>query len=386
MSNRYLKRRKFLKGMLLGGGVVVGLAILKFKSSIFVPPESTPGPTPTPATPMPTPTSTPTPTLTSTPTPTPTPTPSPTLTGKSHIYVSRNGTPEQNVEKIIEMMGGIRNIVDADDTVIIKPNGQWKEPGCTSVNPVRRLIDLILAHPDGFGGEVVICENTHCRGTNANCDNYEALANSYERDNVSFFAWSRQGSYKVEDYHGTAELSYPVFTTPLGTYIDFKKSKFKFINFPVSKTHMAELGGLTCCIKNHLGVVRNPGLEGTDSRGCGGTVIMGVGYHGDWLSAAVADFMVRVRKPDLNIVDATYTEVNSPYPQAGVHETKTILASNDPIAADYYVTKYLVYPITNHDDHNPDTPSGMGKQLADAAAYGVGTNDESQMEFHTFYF
>jgi len=372
MSEEKVSRRRYIK-YAGAGAVVVAAATGAYLLT-------RPAPTPTP-TQTQTSTRTPTPTLTLTPTISPTLTPSPT--GKSHIYVSKNGTLEQNVEKVIEMMGGIHNIVKVDDIVIIKPNGQWKEPECTSVDAMRRLIDLILAHPDGFTGEVVICENTHCRGTNLNCDNYKALANSYEMDNVSFLAWSKQGSYKVEGYHGEAELSYPVFTTPLGMHINFKISNFKFINFPLPRTHDPLVGGLTCCLKNHLGVVRNPGLVGTDERGCGGEVGWpNVGFHGDWLSAAVADFMVRVRKPDLNMVDATNIIVHSPYPHTGCHGTKTILASIDPIAADYYVTKYLVYPITNHDDHNPDTPSGMGKQLADAAAYGVGTNNEAKMEFH----
>lgn len=369
MLKRRISRRGFLKGTLaVGGALAVGSAILKFKPSILVPPEPTPEPTPTPAT----------------------PTPTPTPTGKSHIYVSKNGTPEQNVEKVIEMIGGIQRLVGKDDTVIIKPNGQWIGE-TTSVNAVRKLIDLILANPDGFGGEVVICENTHCRGSNPNCDNFRALADSYGRNNVSFFAWSKQGSYKVEGYHGKAELSYPVFTTPLGTYINFKTSNFKFINFPCVRTHDPLIGGLTCCLKNHLGVVRNPGLIGTDERGCGGSVGWpNVGFHGDWLSAAVADWMTRVRKPDLNIVDATKTILHE-YAPAGHHHTNTVVASTDPIAADYYVAKYIMYPITRHDHHNPDTPSadtpsGMGKQLAEAAAYGVGTNNESQMEFHIFNF
>jgi len=335
----------------------------------------------------PTPTPTPTPTLTLTPTPTPTPTLTPIINGKSHVYIAKGGTPEQNVEKVIQMMGGIQNIVKADDTVIVKPNGQWIDPGYgTSVKALKKLIDLILAHPSSFVGEIVICENTHCRGTNANCDNYRALVNSYGRNNISFIAWSKQGSYVVEGYHDAAELSYPVFTTPLGTYINFKTSKFKFINFPAAKTH--SVGKVTCCIKNFLGVVRNPGLSETDSRGCGGEPASG-GFHGPnwsgyWMYAAIADFMRRVRKPDLNIVDGTYM---ADYSYTGkVTETKTVLASIDPVAADYYVTKYLIYPITKHDDHNPDTPGGMGKRLADVAAYGIGTNKEGEMVMQHYSF
>jgi len=71
----------------------------------------------------------------------------------SLIYTSRNGTPYQNMEKVIEMMGGIGNIIGLDDVVIIKPNCQWVNQGVTNISAVRQFIELILGLPD-FQGEI----------------------------------------------------------------------------------------------------------------------------------------------------------------------------------------------------------------------------------------
>ena len=42
----------------------------------------------------------------------------------SLIYRAVNGTPEQNLKKVIELMGGIERIIGSDDVVLIKPNVQ----------------------------------------------------------------------------------------------------------------------------------------------------------------------------------------------------------------------------------------------------------------------
>ena len=85
---------------------------------------------------------------------------------KSTIYVCKNGTPEQNVAKLIEMMGGIEKVVGQNDIVIIKPNAQWKNHGMTNTNTIKGLIDVILKIHN-FSGEVIIAENHHARFANS---------------------------------------------------------------------------------------------------------------------------------------------------------------------------------------------------------------------------
>ena len=49
------------------------------------------------------------------------------------IYRAVNGMPVQNIDKIIEMMGGIQKIVGTDDIVLIKPNVQWWNQGAANL-------------------------------------------------------------------------------------------------------------------------------------------------------------------------------------------------------------------------------------------------------------
>lgn len=83
--------------------------------------------------------------------------------GFANVYESKNGTPEQNMAKVIEMMGGIKRFVSKDDIVILKPNAQWWNQGMTNTNAMKAFIELVLGIP-GFKGEVIIAENHHCYG------------------------------------------------------------------------------------------------------------------------------------------------------------------------------------------------------------------------------
>lgn len=78
----------------------------------------------------------------------------------SDIYVSKNGTPEQNVSKVLYMMGGIEKFIGKRDIVVLKPNAQWWNQGRTNLAAMKGFIDLVLGIP-GFNGEVIIAENQH---------------------------------------------------------------------------------------------------------------------------------------------------------------------------------------------------------------------------------
>ena len=78
---------------------------------------------------------------------------------QSIVYRSVNGTPSENMTKVIELMGGIEKIIGANDVIVIKPNIQWWNHGATNLSALKTLVELILNHPSGFQGEVVIAEN-----------------------------------------------------------------------------------------------------------------------------------------------------------------------------------------------------------------------------------
>jgi hypothetical protein len=78
----------------------------------------------------------------------------------SDVYAAKNGTPQQNVAKVLEMMGGIERFVGPRDIVILKPNAQWWNQGRTNLAAMKGFIDLVLGIP-GFSGEIIIGENHH---------------------------------------------------------------------------------------------------------------------------------------------------------------------------------------------------------------------------------
>ncbi len=78
----------------------------------------------------------------------------------AEVYVAKNGTPQENVAKAVDMMGGVRNFIGINDIVILKPNAQWWNQGRTNLAAMKGFIDLVLEIP-GFNGEIIIAENHH---------------------------------------------------------------------------------------------------------------------------------------------------------------------------------------------------------------------------------
>ncbi|NWG29581.1 MAG: hypothetical protein HXY48_13765 [Ignavibacteriaceae bacterium] len=84
-----------------------------------------------------------------------------TTDSQSTIYRALIGTQSENLIKVIELMGGIGNVIVKNDIVVIKPNVQWWNHGATNLSALKTLVDLIMNRPSGFYGEVVIAGNCH---------------------------------------------------------------------------------------------------------------------------------------------------------------------------------------------------------------------------------
>ena len=77
------------------------------------------------------------------------------------VYRSVNGSPEENLRKIIELTGGIDRIAGTDDVVLIKPNVQWWNQGAPSLAALKAFVEAVMERAGGFHGEVVLAENCH---------------------------------------------------------------------------------------------------------------------------------------------------------------------------------------------------------------------------------
>jgi uncharacterized protein (DUF362 family) len=293
------------------------------------------------------------------------------------------------MERLIEAMNGqglpfyAQNasfgIIGKDDAVIIKVNSQWNERGGTNSDLVKSIVRIILNHPQGFAGEVIIADNgqgqygsTGSGGSMSYARNnakdkvqsMQMVADSFPDQKVSTYLWDRITNKKVGEYadgdmadgyilDGPPDMrtgiavTYPKFQTKYGTYISFKEGvwdavnesydsrRLKVLNVPVLKTHA--IYGVTACIKHYMGV-------GSDrlSREAGGRAHNSVG------SGGMGTEMAQTRFPDLNILDAIWINAN---PRGGpstsyieADQAGIIAASSDPVALDYWAAKNILMP------------------------------------------
>lgn len=100
---------------------------------------------------------------------------------RATVFRVVNGKPNENITKIVEMLGGIENIVGSDDVVVIKPNVQWWNQGGPNISALKTFVDMIMHRAGGFNGEVVIAENCH-RGSEPWKSMNSGWAQKFERN------------------------------------------------------------------------------------------------------------------------------------------------------------------------------------------------------------
>jgi uncharacterized protein (DUF362 family) len=287
-------------------------------------------------------------------------------------------------------LNGTNGLIAAGDVVLIKVNAQWKYRGCTNSDVVRGVIQRILEHPDGFSGEVVIVENGQGRGSLA-CDTSVSYggdtgvhANAQDESHSflwlvnNLFADSRVSAFLLDPvaatfigadehaangYRTFENVSYPCFTTAGGRRVELREgvwtggghaANLKLLNIPVLKHH--DVGGseITGALKHMYGLVSMSDGQ-SNFRHYGG------------LGETCGKMMASVHTPVLNIMDAIWVAQSAlaGYPASATTRVNTILASQDPVALDYWSAKYVLYPIDNTERHLPSFP-GIDAWLTDS--------------------
>jgi hypothetical protein len=270
-------------------------------------------------------------------------------------------------------------LIAADDVVLIKVNAQWKYRGCTNSDLVRGLIQRILDHPDGFSGEVVIIENGQGRGS-LNCDTSSAYADSrgvhanandeshtflylvgevFKGKPVSAYLFDpiRNNFIAADDhfndgYRRLENVSYPCFTTQRGTRVELREGvwngsayqqNLKLINVPVLKHHDRGGSEITAALKHFYGLVSMSDGQ-SNAR------------HYSGLGETCGKMVVSIRPPVLNIIDAIWVSHKAleGYPEQDTFRANQILASQDPVALDFWAAKNVLYPIDSNGRHHPD--------------------------------
>ena len=337
--------------------------------------------------------------------------------GSSEIFVV-NGRNVAHIDNLIELMGenglkfyqtgsagttqGPSGLFNASDVILIKNNCQWSQRGGTNTDLIKELIQILVNHPDGFTGEIIIADNGQGRGnmdfslhnaedtSQSTEDVADFFADSY---NVSTFLWDNINYHSVNEYENGDSINgyvknystdpdtgiyitYPKFRTTFGTNVSLKFGIWngteyiqpvKIINFPILKTHSGF--GVTACIKHYMGVQSQGVGNGHDHIGSGG------------MGSLMADFGI----PTLNILDAIWVNANpAPYAHCGPNtynleatRINIIMASLDPIALDYWAAKHVLKQtaiLIGNSEHadtiDPDTSDKNGL----SEAFGVYLN------------
>ncbi len=324
-------------------------------------------------------------------------------------------------------VAGPDGLIAADDVVVIKINYQWPERGGSNVDVLSGLMWRLVAHPDNFTGEIVVCENAQFNSVN-NFDRSQNNAEDHNRSphdavvqfqnlgyTVSHYDWTARRYTQVQEYsagnmtdgyivygydsdvHG--RLSYPKFRTVYGTYVSLKyglwypesssydREKLKFINLPVLKSHSATYG-VTACVKNYMGVVT--GALSTSSHN-------GIRYG--ILGALLGEIQVA----DLNILDCIWINANPHSGPAtsygGATRRDELVASTDPVAADIWAVRNILIPAFLENgfsppwpqpDADPDNPNSDFRQYLDNSMHQIleagydATNDRRQIDLYSW--
>jgi hypothetical protein len=285
-------------------------------------------------------------------------------------------------------------IVGSDNIVIIKGNFQWTSRNTTSTDRIKGVIWQILQHPDGFTGEIIICDNTQNFGTgiNHNDNNSEDpeqsivdVVNTFVAKGypVSYRDWKNVWDVVVEEYsagdysdgfvyESTSKISYPKFTSPSGNYnislrygiwdstsLAYDLDRLCIIDFPVLKAH--SMAGATIAVKNWIGVLTT---AYKDTRYGGSGSMHNNYFFGQY--ALVAKVM-EVTFPKLTIVDAAWTSTLRQDDLINLVNTNMLLGSTDPCAVSWYGAKFILTPIAVKPYHtDPDRPGSGYKNNLDA--------------------
>ncbi len=330
----------------------------------------------------------------------------------SNLYVV-NGRYQAHVSNLIDLMGvnglhfyktatyganqGPDGLIARNDVVLIKINEEWPYRGGTNTDRLKELLQAIVNHPEGFTGEIVVADNGQWQGnmnwpeSNAEDHTQSTQDTVNQFPQASTYSWIPIRGRRVQEYsqgdltdgyilndnpdpETGIRVSYPKFKTQLGTYVSFKQGiwngtayekRLKIINMPVLKTHSNY--GVTASLKAYMGV---------QSQGEGQSGL--ANGHSSIANGGMGTLMVETAYPTLNIIDATYVNANpgagpsTPYNMAT--RVNTLIASTDPVAADYWAAKHVLMQtatLIGHTDTHSINPDNTDRSGVSMEAFGV---------------
>lgn len=230
------------------------------------------------------------------------------------LVAAKNSSPQNMFDKAIESLGGIKQFVKANQTVVVKPNIGWDASPERAANTNPNLVKRVIEHCIQAGAKKVYVFDYTCND----------WKNCYKNSGIEY-AVKQAGGIMVP---GNDEKYYQEITIEKGKNLKTEKEhelvleSDVFINIPILKHH----GGakLTMAMKNLMGIA-------WERRS----------WHKNDLHQCIADF-ASYRKPDLNIIDA-YNVLLKNGPKGvsvdDVAQMKSLIISPDMVSADAAAAK-----------------------------------------------
>lgn len=259
------------------------------------------------------------------------------------LVAIKGGEPDEMFKRAIKSLGGMKNFVKPNQTVVVKPNIGWDVSPERAGNTNPKLVGQIVKDCfDAGAKDVYVFDHT--------CDNWTKC---YTNSGIEKAVKDAGGKI----VSGASESYYQRIDIPRGKRLNEAKvhelilESDVFINVPILKSH----GGatITASMKNMMGIVWDRGY-----------------WHRNDLHQCIADYAT-LKQPDLNIVDAYWVMKRNGPRGVSVNDVITLksqIISTDIVAADTAATKLFGLD-----------PNDIG-HIVYAEQMGAGTMDLSKLK------
>lgn len=230
---------------------------------------------------------------------------------KSVVAIAKEPTIQESVTKVFDYLGGVTNMIEKGQTVIIKPNAGHAAPAesavCTNPETLRAVIrEVKKANPF----KIIIAESAAIGCDTMECYEVSGIAKVAEEEEVELYDIKRD-----TDLINVAVRGYRSNIKRVKIPRKLMEADH-IINLPILKAHASMV--FSCALKNIKGTVQDA-IHHT--------------MHQQNLTMAMMDVWWAVR-PDINIVDAINVASGfSPHTPVPL-EVGVIMGSYDPVAVD----------------------------------------------------
>jgi len=175
--------------------------------------------------------------------------------------------------------------------------------------------------------------------------------------------------------------------------------QLKFIKMPNLNNHgsnaQQDYAGITSAVKSFFGITElENDVSGAFDDGHRQVHTYGNSCHGGTIAGrafaageGVGAWMNACRKPDITLTTAEWVGWGS-RTESDATQAKTVGLCDDPVSLDYYMSKYVLYPLATQQPYfNPDydiANNQTRQTLNGAASMGIGTANESEMAAYVY--